>query len=296
MSSDPFDVFIITEIKMVKNVEPGLPLPDGVFRKVAHDFEANDGLIRVGMPSVLSMYLNKYSELTEAWQWFWFRQMVHAYTRYVHWDEKKLSSTELGILKAKWRSLTKTSEAFTNFKGTDRYKDYVTPNKLTTGNPGQEPLACTGNVVKILTDQEIRFAGQNWIAVETLDGSLPPPPIDLVNHLTRPDLVPCATNVPANKPSNNSDTWTLMYLADGTWKIDPFPQLAPGNTPFPLRTNGKEANNLKVLLRDKGNNYPAGTYEKGGIKLAVNYIRSVRLKLLQGGVVPSPYNPPKVLQ
>jgi hypothetical protein len=269
--------------------DQGIPLPSGDLMQVMHDYRADDGLIRIGMPSVLSMYLNQYTQLTEAWQWFWFRHLLHAYTDYAHWDSARLSPAELDMLKARWRSLTKHSEAFTNFKGTDLFHDYISPNKL-PGLPGQEPLTCTGNIHKVLGDK-IRFAGEMYTPIETLDGTQPPPSITLINRLTRPDLIPCATNVAADK--SNRTAWTVVSLADGTWRVDPFPQLSPKPTPFVLRTNGKEADDLKARLRDKDIPAPAGTYIRDGIHYAVNYIRSNRLQSFAGTVVPNPYNPPQ---
>lgn len=282
--------------KAALSVTAGIPVPPGTFSYILHDYEANDGLVRIGMPEVLSMYLNKYTELTSDWQWFWFKQMVHAYTGYAHWDLAELSKTELVSLKAKWRSLTKKSEAFTNFKGTDIFRDYVSPNNL-SGLPGQEPLVCCGNIVKIL-GPSVRLTGAPFIPVETLDGTKPPPDISKVNRLTRPDLIPLATNVAAIKPLDSegrpvrdSSKWRLDFLSDGTWRVNPFPQLAPRYTPFPLRTNGREAEAQESLFRSNGISAPAGTYSKDGINYAVNYIRANRLEPLTAQTVPNPFNP-----
>jgi hypothetical protein len=261
--------------------QSGAKLPTGTFMQVIHDQYATDGLLRIGMPSVLSMYLNKYTELNSAWQWFWFRQMIHSFTNYAHWDENKLTPTELNLLKAEWRSLTKHSEAFTNFKGTDIFHDYITPNQI-SGTPGQEPLVCTGNIYKILGIRA-RLAGDWWIPVETLDGTKAPPPIEKINRLTRPDLIFCATNSPADK--SDPKNWKPIILPDGRFRVDPFPQLAPKDTPVPLRTNGNEANSMKDIAE------VFGTYNKDGVDYAVNYIRENRLKFFDGTKVPTPYIP-----
>jgi hypothetical protein len=262
-------------------VPVGIPLPDGNFKQIEHDYQAKDGLQRIGMPEVLSLSLNQYCDLNYAWQWFWFRQMVHAFTGYRHWNEKELTSTQLSILKGKWRSLTKKSEAFTNFRGTDNCKDYVTPNSLTE-MAGTEPLACGGNIVKVIGNS-VRIAGKTVVPIETLDGNMPPPDIAKVNRLTRPDLIPCATNAAANK--SNPKEWKPIVLSDGTYRVDNFPQISP--TPFILRTNGKDA---QRLLRDTPTR-PAGTYTRDGIYYAINYIQESRLMDIQGTVVPKWTNP-----
>lgn len=259
----------------------GIPLPSGTFKQIKHDYQAKDGLQRIGMPEVLSMSLNQYSDLTQAWQEFWFAQMVHAYTKYKHWDKTKLSKTELDSLKAKWRSLTKQSEAFTNFRGTNFYHDYISPNTK-TGLPGVEPLTCGGNIVKII-GSAVRIAGKMVVPIETLDGNRPPPNIALVNRLTRPDLIPCATNAAADK--SNPKEWKPIVLPDGTYRVDNFPQLSP--TPFLLVTNGKASERLK---RDTPIR-PAGTYTSSGIPIAINYILVSRLMDIQGIVVPRWTNP-----
>ena len=283
-STDGLERFIkLTDPNPPPGTETGIYLPPGTFRQIEHDQEAKDGLQRIGMPEVYPLHLSQYCELTEAWQWFWFRQLIHSYTGYQHWDETRLSATELSALKAKWRSLTKKSEAFTNFKGTDIFKDYITPNNL-AGLPGQEPLDCCGNIVKVLS-VGVRLAGEMKTPIETLDGSKPPPPISKINRLTAPHLIFCATNVAADK--SDPKNWKTFTLPDGRDRVDPFPHLGSRDTLVCLRTNDKEANDLKA----KGTVLVAGTYTRDGVNYAVNYILSSRLKVFSGTRVPRAYVP-----
>lgn len=250
----------------------GIPLPPGRIERIKHDHEAKDGKQRIGYPEVYPLRLSQYCDLTEAWQWFWFRQLVHSYTNFVHWDERRLSPAELKMLKGKWKSLTKSSEAFTNFRGTNENADYI--NGVGQGMAGQEPLTCCGNIVKALGSSGA------FTRIETLDGNRPPPPIDKVNRLLAPHVIFGATNVAAWKDDRNNRFPFL--LPDGSYRVDPFPQLAPRDTLVPLRTNGKEA----------------VTYQRNGVWWAENFILSSRLVPVTpttgqaGAVVPSPYNPP----
>ena len=243
-------------------------LPPGKFARILQDDEAKDGLQRIGMPAVFPLHLARYCSLTESWQRYWFALLIHAYTGWTHYDPARLTRTELEQLRGKWRSLTKSSEAFTNFKGTNEYRDYITPNNL-PGLPGQEPLTCCGNVVKVL-GEPVRLAGEWKTPIETLRGDVPPPPIEKINYLTAPHLIFLATNVAADK-SAGAGRWKPIVLPDGRYRVDPFPQLP--NVPVPLRTHGREAE----------------TYQRDGMSCAVNYIKTSRLEAVT--VLASPYVP-----
>lgn len=256
----------ISELGSAQPTEPmaGIPLPAGTMHQVLHDHEANDGKQRYGMPEVWPLYLARYCDLTEEWQRFWFKQLIHSYTGFTHWDEKKLTKAELDWLKGKWAGITKSSEAFTNFKGTDQCHDFIRGMNTSAELPGQEPLTCCGNIVKVMGGP-VRMGGKTLIKIETLDGNKPPPAIEKINRLTAPHVIFCATNV------------SRIIFPDGKRRIDPFPQLAPHDVLVPLRTNGKEAE----------------TYVRDGVNYATNYILASRLKALPKGstMVPRPYYP-----
>lgn len=231
-------------------------LPPGQYARVLHDQEAADGLQRIGMPEVFPLHLARYCDLSEVWQRYWFALLIHSYTHWTHSDVSRLTRTELDMLKSRWRSLTKSSEAFTNFKGTNEYRDYITPNNL-PGLPGQEPLVCCGNIVKVL-GAPVRLAGEWKTPIETLRGDVPPPPTEKVNRVTTPWLIFLATNVAADK-SLGVGKWKPIVLSDGRYRVDPFPQLP--DVPVPLRTNGREAE----------------TYTRDGVQYAKNFIKTSRL-------------------
>lgn len=253
-----FPVSVLLEPLNLRYIPEPAPLP--VYHRVLHDQEAKDGKWRVGYPEVWPLHLSRYCDLTEAWQRYWFALLIHSYTRFTHWDETRLTKAEMTMLKGKWASLTKSTEAFTNFQGTNKYEDYIRNVNMGTGLPGQEPIICCGNVARAL-GEPVRLSGVLKTPIETLDGSKPPPPIERVNRLTTPWLIFCATNASPG------------YLPDGRQRVDPFPQLAPRDTLVPLRTHGADADR----------------YARDGVNCAVNYITTSRLRAVVG--VPSPYVP-----
>src|SRR3990167_6819824 len=238
----------------------GIPLPAGEFARVLHDDEAMDDKgQRIRAPEVWPLYEVSYTPLTEAWQWFWFRQLIHSYTGFRHWDETLLTQAELDTLKGKWRSLTKGTEAFTNNHGTETYRDYISNRNLGAGLPSQGAITCCGNVVKI-----VGGATAKGTPIWTLDGTKPPPPIERVNRLTTPWLIFCAVNIPGYV--ENRVEYPLYVTVNGVRRVkaDPFPQ---------LETFGRDT---LVQLRSNGNKTGI-TYQRDGINYAVNFIKSSRL-------------------
>lgn len=253
----------------------GIPLPAGNFARVLHDDEATDGRQRIGMPETQPLYYVDFSPMTEQWQWFWFRQMIYLFTNFVHWDEKRLPKAELDRLKAEWRSLTHGKKAFNNNHGTNEAQadgsdggiDYISGRHNAGRQAKQASLITCGNVVRVLGSRTAK-----GVPIETLDGLKPPPPIEKVNRLTTPWLIFAATNVPADK--SDPKNWKPIYTASGRIRVDPFPNLAPKDTPVPLLSNS---------------NKTGGRYTRDGISLVVNWIKSDRLTPITDGFLPSPY-------
>ena len=251
----------------------GITLPSGNYARILHDDEANDGKVRIGMPEVIPLYIVEYTDLTEARQWFWFRQLVHSYTGWQSWNENNLSLTELEALKREWRSLTHQGKAFTNNLGTDNSKDYVSRKNLSLSQlPKQGAIYCAGNIVRVLGE-----ATSRGIPIETLDGTKPPPPINLVNRLLTPWVVFCATNVAAEK-SGGYGNWKPIFTPSGRYRVDPFPNLTDIPTskgvdvPVPIFSNG---------------NKTGERYQRDGVNYCVNWIPARRLERV--GELPSPY-------
>lgn len=257
------DILYLEGQKYVK--EQGVVLPEGMtFKRILHDDEANDGKVRIGMPEVLPLWIVEYTDLTPARQWFWFRQIIHGFTGYEHWDEKKLSAFDLESLKREWRSITHERKAFTNNLGTDNCKDYISGKNLNLSCiPKQGAIYTAGNIVRVLGP-----ATNRGVPIETLDGRKPPPPIEKVNRLLTPWLVFCATNVAANKPRPHPDTWTPIFTPSGRYRIDPFPNM----TDIPTH----KGRDVLVPIFSNGNKTEE-TYTRDGVSYAVNWIPERRL-------------------
>lgn len=256
----------------------GIPLPaGGVYKFIQHDDTAKDDKgQRIMAPEVYPLQIINYSALTDDWQWYNFRAgLVHPFTGFKTWDENQLTKNELDTLKGKWYSLMKGTEAFTNNVGVDEYHDYINENGK-SGLPGQGPITCCGNIVRVIGSPR-RIGEHYFTPIETLNGSMPPPPISVVNRLTRPDLIFCATNVPGVRVSGVKYPLIVASgINKGRIKVDPFPQLQDWgrDTLLPLRSNGNKVNRV---------------YMRSGIYYAENYILTSRLVSFAESVVPIHY-------
>lgn len=270
------------QIKVTRK-SPQLLLPTGAeYVFLQHDDLADDWKgQRIRAPEVWPLYWVEYTELDEEWQWYWFRVgIVHPYTGYKHWDETLLEDWELDRLKLAWKALTHAAKAFTNNFGTDNCKDYIRRVNLSVScSPQQGAITCCGNVFRRIGDDTARGT-----PIETFDGRFPPPPIEKVNRLTRPDLLGCSVNIPGYV--QNGKEFPLIIpsgINRGRVKADPFPNLAdiPSSKSddmlVPLRTNGGKSDY---------------TYERDGVHYARNYISRASDKRLipwNERVVPTPY-------
>lgn len=255
--------------------QEGLTLPsEWEFRRILHDDEANDGKVRIGMPEVIPMFFVEYTDLTSARQWFWFRQIIHGFTGYSHWDERRLSSFDLTSLKREWRSITHERKAFTNNLGTDNCKDYVSNENLNLSCiPKQGAIYTAGNIVRVLGP-----ATSRGVPIETLDGRKPPPPIEKVNRILTPWLVFCATNVAADK-SLGYGNWKPIFTPSGRHRVDPFPNMSD----IPTRRG------IDVLVPIFSNGNKTGEiYSRDGVNYARNWIPARRLSE-RVYTVPNPY-------
>lgn len=228
------------EVRLVMSVSP-TPTPPpppadrySQYRQVKHDFEVagiEGEKQRIRLPETIKTLDDHFVGMSEAWQWYWFRLLVHSYTGYRHWNEKLLTSTELKYVKSAFRSLTDNERALTNGHGSGNCTDYINGDIRDCGM-AIETLTMGGNVVQVI-DSPVVKAGLEYLQVATLDGLKNPPDIAVVNRLTRPDLVHVATNVSAD-PMN----------------VDPFPQLAGRDVPFPFvskRVNYIRTRRLKTI-------------------------------------------------
>lgn len=271
------EYFLLGNKKFVPEVKAWQPitqLPNGIHKFINHDDIANDFKgQRIRAPEVWPLYWVEYTDLTHDWQWYWFRVgLVHPYTGYEHWDEMRLELWQRVMLFSEWSSLTHGAKAFTNNTGTDIYKDYINVKNMSKSLPKQGAITCCGNIVRVIGNPTFRGT-----PIETLDGTKPPPPIEKVNRLTRPDLIFCAVNIPGIKIGGVE----YPIMVGDRVVADPFPNVTDLplhksiDTLVPLRTNGNKSD-----LR----------YTRDGVNYARNYITTSRL-VPTSGVVPHPYVP-----
>ena len=270
----------MTSIRInVTSASNEIKLPPGKYARILHDDEAGDQKVRIGMPEVNPLYIVEYTNLTQARQLFWFRQLIHGFTNYEHWDENRLTSFDLISLKREWKSLTHARKAFTNNFGTDNCKDYINGNTSSSCIPKQGAIFTAGNLVKVLG-----VATHKGVPIETLDGSKTPPPIEKINRLLTPWLVFCATNVAALKKDPvtgdrwSPDEWQPIILSNGRHRVDPFPNI----TDIPTH----KGRDTLVPIFSNGNK-TGETYSENGVNYAVNWIPEHRL--IEVITVPYPY-------
>ena len=144
----------------------------------------------------------------------------------------------------------------TNRHGPETHWEVITGK---SDNKGQDYIAhdgllAGGNIVRI-TGEKTRLGGQVVYPFESLDASKPPPDINEVNVRTRPDLLQRAT------------ISHFEQLADGTYRVDPFPQL-------------ERYNAHTVFLN---------------ISSGQNYVPANRIMFLKRPETPNPYNPERTM-
>ena len=280
-----------------KKAPVGIVLPeDGLYIQFPHDFIwTSDKKPRVlsrefprfqgraGAPEMVPLLLGVYCDLTEGWQWYWCRQLI--FEAFGHYDETRLNRDEMNFIKAWFSYLTTSSRAFTNSKGTDSMKingvlwegrNYITKERLKKKIPGQEPLVCGGDIGRLVDHRIYTKRNVDYYKFEMLDGSLPPPDIEIVNQASHPWLWGKAT---ISTPYG----YDHLPSKNGPWRVDPFPIPKPYNGAgfdalFPFRTHGK---------KEKSG------YTRNGVHYAYNYVEVKRVKKLPAGtqVIPSPYIP-----
>lgn len=264
------------DIKISISTKPAgeVLLPEGTFKRILHDDEAKDEKVRIGMPEVIPLWIVEYTDLTAVRQFFWFRQIIHGFTGYEHWNENLLSGFDLASLKREWKSITHERKAFTNNLGTDNCKDYINNLNMTLDCiPKQGAIYTAGNIVKVLGP-----ATSRGVPIETLDGTKLPPPLEKINRVKTPWLVFCATNVAADKTAG-AGRWKPVFTESGRHRVDPFPNMSD----IPTHKG------IDVLVPIFSNGRKTGeTYSRDGVSYAVNWIPEHRLseRIYK---VPNPY-------
>lgn len=223
---------------------------EGVFD---HDFKYRTYPREKAVPETVTTFRkDKFVPLTPDWQWYWYRNLI--YCAFGHFDETKLDKKETEAMHKAWLWLTKGTEMVTNRHGPETHREVITGEN---NDPRREYIAhdgllAGGNIVKI-TGEKLRKGGQTLYPFESLNGKEPPPDINMVNLETRPDLFHRAT------------ISHYEEFEDGTFRVDPFPQL-------------EQFNAHTVILN---------------ISNGQNYVPANRIQFLDGYEVPNPYNPPR---
>src|SRR6266508_3578801 len=118
---------------------PKLFVPTPAYR-VMWDWEMDDfkKITRPNLPAVfrcgeISDNSNgHYVNLTRAWQFFWFDLCAIIYYGRYH---QELTPAEYESLADKWTALGATRRAFTNQHGLDKFRNYVTNDRLNKEEP-----------------------------------------------------------------------------------------------------------------------------------------------------------------
>lgn len=147
-------------------------------------------------------------DLTAGLQWFWFG-LLRSYAPAWMNDED---------LKRAWRNLTASNRAFTNDKGTDKFRDYISGRNMTEEDPAIGKFySCGWNPLNVLDDKHpVKFAGIPHFKVQAID--------------------PKAHDINSSS-YNRKDTPYLIHFADICYSRTnegPFPQLDGNDVPYPV--------------------------------------------------------------
>lgn len=216
-----------------------------------HDYKYRSYPKKKAAPETVTTFRkDKFVPLSPEWQWFWYRNLI--YCAFGHFDETQLNKEQIEDMYKAWLWLTKGTEMVTNRHGPETHWEVITGQSKNEGEEyiAHDGLLAGGNIIRI-TGEKIRKGGQTLYPFESLDGSQPPPDINEVNVETRPDLLHRAT------------ISHFEQFADGTFKVDPFPQL-------------EKYNAHTVILN---------------ISTAQNYVPANRILFLDSYQTPNPYNP-----
>lgn len=181
--------------------------------QVKHDYELGDDL-RDNLPEVFRLNPQHYVEMTGDVQEFMFWLLSN--------EMDKVGAT-LEQKKAAWRYLYDGARAFTNGRGVEKFRDYITPANSSAANPGLSTLICGGNV---LTGEQVMAKWDNVIEpclqVDTL-ADYPPLIYDL-DRDHHPYWISYAT------------ISTLKGLPNGTHQVTRFsaPKMMGANAPVPI--------------------------------------------------------------
>ena len=189
--------------------------------RIRHDFELDPPHVRPslrpghGLPETVKMYDNRWTVMSEAWQWYMFDLLCLA--KFGHWNRDALTQEQFDYLARAFTSLYKGDRFRTNKNGVNDHNNHVT-GEMTGEEPKTEPITTGGNIVDVIGGPYSLPGGGIWMKVRTIGGARPPR-IEEVNQLTHPELVHTATIVRLEE--------------DGSHRVIQFPQLDGVSVPFP---------------------------------------------------------------
>jgi hypothetical protein len=156
-----------------------------------------------------------YTMLNKEWQFFWFDLCCHVVFDCYH---QELSKKEYDWLAGRWTGIGGNTTAFTNEKGLDTLRNYVTGERMNKDEAAIYTLVCGGATI---TGAPVKNDNGKWmLKVDHFDGEKPPPPVKTIDPYTDPRVF--FANIISNKK------------AKGGFKVFSFPQLKRMDVPIPL--------------------------------------------------------------
>jgi hypothetical protein len=238
--------------KEEENMQPSAQKPPDLVPayRVMWDWERDDfhGISRPNLPGVFrcgeleDASNGHYVRLDKAWQFFWFDLCSKIYYDGRCHDE--LSRKEYKWLANRWTILGATKTAFTNQKGLNDFRNYVTDENEGTEDARIYTLVCGG---ASLAGTLVRGRNGWMLKVEHFDGNKPPPPVDSIDPYTDLRVFFATTIVDAKVHRKYSvavfDEETdppgrKVQEFDEGYRVNPFPQFMKGegamDCPVPL--------------------------------------------------------------
>jgi hypothetical protein len=169
---------------------------------IRHDWEIGD-FERSPRNAPEVHYLDHYTRLTYAWQFFWY-----GLNQPVGYAEAEL--------KRAWLGYTNGKSFITDYKGSDTHTDYVTPS-IRDEDMQIKCLFCGGNVV---TGKEVKDDKGKWWLYPHFLNAFDGPPTGMT-YQSHPWFIHHATNIAGDLP-------------DGTRQVNPFTMLGGRNTGIPI--------------------------------------------------------------
>ena len=208
-------------------------------------FNKGDGLLdRQGYPEACRFWsaTGKGAPLTKELQWYWFNLCMLSMYGDVYdsptW--KAMTPIQRKEFVNEWTTFTDDRRVLTNHAGTNIRANYPA-NKilgipLKSGLPLQFNLTMGGNVVKVLSHEEVSKNGEPHYEIEVWNGKNPAPDARNFNWRTHPHLVHRATN----STPFAYDRKTILMPPRGPWRVDPFVFFQERGSPYALLANERQ--------------------------------------------------------